>query len=279
MIPMEYIRTDKNGTKIYADYTCPRCGGAGGADQWKDTGWTCYECGGSGRKSTPQLVKMYTPEYEAKLEAQRAKRAEKARVKRVQEFREHKLELVQDKGFNAEGKIYLATGNTYEIKEELKEAGAHWKTALNGWIFLEKPDNYSTVELTADECLNYIESEGWISWKTWTELEALIYSKLPKEDNPVSEYVGEVGDKINDTVTLERIFSYERRSYSGYGTERVRVYKFRDDNGNILVWNTTSWQDVAEDIRVKLTGSVKEHSEYKGEKQTVLTRCKIIEEC
>ena len=45
---MVYIRTDKNGTKIYHDYTCPRCGGAGGADQWIYTGWTCYECGGTG---------------------------------------------------------------------------------------------------------------------------------------------------------------------------------------------------------------------------------------
>lgn len=28
---------------------CGRCGGAGGADQWKATGWTCFQCGGSGR--------------------------------------------------------------------------------------------------------------------------------------------------------------------------------------------------------------------------------------
>lgn len=48
---MVYIRTDKNGTKIYHDYTCPRCGGAGGADQWIYTGWTCYECGGTGSQS------------------------------------------------------------------------------------------------------------------------------------------------------------------------------------------------------------------------------------
>lgn len=27
---------------------CGRCGGAGGADAWRFTGWTCYECGGSG---------------------------------------------------------------------------------------------------------------------------------------------------------------------------------------------------------------------------------------
>ena len=24
-------------------------GGLGGADQWKETGWTCYKCGGTGQ--------------------------------------------------------------------------------------------------------------------------------------------------------------------------------------------------------------------------------------
>lgn len=28
---------------------CPRCGGAGGADKWKLTGWTCHRCLGSGK--------------------------------------------------------------------------------------------------------------------------------------------------------------------------------------------------------------------------------------
>jgi len=27
---------------------CPRCGGSGGSDTWKNTGYTCYECNGSG---------------------------------------------------------------------------------------------------------------------------------------------------------------------------------------------------------------------------------------
>ena len=44
------IRTDRNGTKYFTGMvTCPRCGGAGGADAWKATGWTCYECGGDGK--------------------------------------------------------------------------------------------------------------------------------------------------------------------------------------------------------------------------------------
>ena len=32
MAKIVYLRTDKNGTKYYANYTCPRCGGAGGSD-------------------------------------------------------------------------------------------------------------------------------------------------------------------------------------------------------------------------------------------------------
>lgn len=28
--------------------TCPRCGGAGGASQWRHTGYTCYRCNGAG---------------------------------------------------------------------------------------------------------------------------------------------------------------------------------------------------------------------------------------
>lgn len=70
------IKIDKNGTKYYEGYIpCDRCGGAGGADQWKFTGFTCYKCGGNGKIFS--VWKEYTPEHEAKLAEQRRKRAEK----------------------------------------------------------------------------------------------------------------------------------------------------------------------------------------------------------
>jgi hypothetical protein len=34
--------------ELKSDGKCVRCSGAGGADMWRDTGWTCYSCGGSG---------------------------------------------------------------------------------------------------------------------------------------------------------------------------------------------------------------------------------------
>ena len=71
---MRYIRTDKNGTKIYEDYTCKRCGGMGGLEQWAYTGWNCYDCGGTGKARKPEIVKVYTPEYRAKLDEMARKR-------------------------------------------------------------------------------------------------------------------------------------------------------------------------------------------------------------
>lgn len=52
------------------------------------------------------------------------------------------------------------------------------------------------------------------------------------------------------------------------------IYKFKAGN-DILVWNTTSFQDLEQGKHYMVRGTVKEHSEYRGEKQTALSRCKI----
>lgn len=268
-----YVRTDKNGTEIYHDYTCPRCGGAGGADQWTYTGWTCYSCGGTGRRDKPQVIKIYTPEYRAKLDEMARNRAEKKRLKRVEELKAKLPEMIKDKGFNEDGKLYLVTGDTYKIKEELKEAGAHWIPNLWGWAFTEPHTEYPTVEISWDEVMEPDYERGYLSWKE--DIKEVIKSKLPKEDKVVSEYIGEIGDKLDIEVTFIKMFSYERASFRGWGTECVGIYKFIDDNGNILIWNTTAYPEVEEGKRYQLKGTVSEHKEYAGDKQTILKRCKV----
>ena len=79
------IRIDRNGTKYFEGMvTCDRCGGAGGADQWKYTGWTCYECGGTGKVFAKW--KEYTPEYEAKLNERRKAKAEQYEREHAEEI-------------------------------------------------------------------------------------------------------------------------------------------------------------------------------------------------
>lgn len=274
-----YIRTDKNGTKIYHDYTCQRCGGVGGCDKWAYTGWTCYECGGSGETTRkPEVIKVYTPEYRAKLDAMNAKRAEKKRAKRAEEFKANITKHIQAKGFNAEHKIYVAVGDTYPIKDQLREAGAKWNSyPLGSWIFTEKPTEFETVELTADECLTYHYEEGWLDWSVEVNFNNLISSKMATEE-VTSQYVGSVGDRLNLQVTFVKRFTYEVASFRGWGTDHMAINTFKDDDGNCFIWKSTSaYFNVAEGSKVRLKGTVKEHSEYKGTKQTLLQRCKVEE--
>lgn len=64
---------------------CSRCGGQGGAEAWKRTGYTCYKCHGDGGK---KLVKetVYTREDFAKRQAKaEAKRAAKLAAEQAKE--------------------------------------------------------------------------------------------------------------------------------------------------------------------------------------------------
>jgi len=94
--------------------------------------------------------------------------------------------------------------------------------------------------------------------------------KLRKEARGVSEYVGEVGDKLE--VAVEVVFDVVVNSM--YGTSVL--YIFVDGNGNKYktFYSGNSWNCETGD-KVALKGTVKKHEEYKGEKATMLTRCKV----
>lgn len=99
----------------------------------------------------------------------------------------------------------------------------------------------------------------------------------------MSEYIGNIGDKVELDVKL--IGRHEYHTHFTYYGEKNYIYTMEDANGNMLVWKTASLLDVpvknGEEIdfihrgdMMRIKGTVKEHSEYKGDKQTVLARCK-----
>ena len=204
----ELVRVDRNGTKYYEGWvTCDRCGGAGGADQWKYTGFTCYKCGGTGK--IQGKYRVYTPEYEEKL-------AERRRAKAEKWERDHAEEIAQR-----------------EAERKAKE------------------------EAERREC----EAE-----------EARI-----KAEKAMSDYVGQIGDKIEVKATYIATARFEVPSFGGWGTDTMCIHMFRDANGNKLVWKTGCGlgENIEKGMEITLKGTVKDHSEYKEEKQTVLTRCKV----
>lgn len=107
----------------------------------------------------------------------------------------------------------------------------------------------------------------------------------PKEEKPESQHMGSVGEKITVDVEVKKVGSYE----SMYGDGHYLI--FETTTGNTLVWYTTSptilnelsaiktedvnW-DGLEGMKIKIRGTVKEHKEYKGRKNTRIVRVKAL---
>ena len=89
-----------------------------------------------------------------------------------------------------------------------------------------------------------------------------------RKNNPAS-YIGNVGDRLNRNVISGRcVASWD----SMYGT--TFLYQFMDAAGNIFMWRTDKF--IEADKVKSIVGTIKEHSEYRGIKQNVLTRCKVV---
>jgi hypothetical protein len=107
------------------------------------------------------------------------------------------------------------------------------------------------------------------------EMEREINRRKRFEDDSNSQYVGEVGSRTKLTVTLVYTTSLE----SQFGV--THLYKFKDENGNVITWfassiywNTITGMDIAIGDTVVLDAGIKKHEEYKGIKQTMITRAK-----
>lgn len=86
-----------------------------------------------------------------------------------------------------------------------------------------------------------------------------------------SQPVGQVKDKLAGIrATLLNVYTVE----GYYGP--LHIHKFLSAEGNVFVWKTTS-VDLSDNRgeSLLLSGTVKAHSEYKGEQQTELIRCKV----
>ena len=85
-----------------------------------------------------------------------------------------------------------------------------------------------------------------------------------QEAGKVSEYVGNIGDRITVQVNnFAIVTSWETQ----YGL--TKIFKIVDTNGNVYTWKTSG--GLADDA-IEIVGTVKSHNEYRNVKQTELTR-------
>ncbi|MGC5260793.1 hypothetical protein ACPXCO_07120 [Streptomyces cyaneofuscatus] len=85
---------------------------------------------------------------------------------------------------------------------------------------------------------------------------------------------GTVGERITTPATVTTVIELEGRTY-GYHTQRRRLVKFQDPQGNVFVWFSSAADVPDQGDEVELTGTVKDHSIYGETAQTVLTRCRV----
>ena len=90
-----------------------------------------------------------------------------------------------------------------------------------------------------------------------------------KNVESVSEYVGEIGDREIFELTIQKAIGLDGM----YGHSTMHIME--DTVGNVFVWNTAS-KTLEVGKTYKMKGTVKDHREYRGVKQTVLTRCTLI---
>lgn len=104
-----------------------------------------------------------------------------------------------------------------------------------------------------------------------------------------SEWVREPKQRFEATFTLVSDYVYYGQGYTYYDDCVRHIYTFADEEGNCIVWKTANplgiwgddnkWVEAEIGCKVTLKATVKEHSEYKGVKQTVVTRAKLLAVC
>lgn len=276
----EPFRNDSGNLVTRIKYICPRCNGKGIIAARVENGrivpipvanGVCFQCGGD--RFISKVVRLYTEkQYLSAKKAQekaKEKRAEDAKAKMEQEYETNKTKWLAAAGFNSLGETYVFFGESFSIKDELKAAGFKFDYLLK-WHIAEIPEGYEDKVIKFDVNELYTFSawgKGVINADAAKIVEQRINAAMGETDR---YWFGEIGDKITELpVTLVSKNGYE----SKYGY--TNIYTFEDENKHLFSWFTTTNQIFSVGNKALLSGTIKQHDDYRGVKRTILTRCKL----
>jgi hypothetical protein len=239
-------RTAKGAPYFTRRRSCSRCGGAGGSERWAHTGFTCYGCAGSGLGGD-ETVKLYTPEQVARLDATSAKRHAKLAAA-------HAVAQAQ-----ADVLPWLRA-----TVEQIADRQGVPAVELSGFL----PDMLHR----ADRLAHWSEAQAAAVHNAKAKMQAAA------EARAASRHIGAEGDRLDLTVTVERISDYSRPCFNAsWKNETVWIVTMRDTEGNALVSKGTRFRPkLGATLRIRAT--VAAHDEFRGEAQTVVARVQDVAE-
>lgn len=270
-IECKFVKEDKNGTKTYEVIDkCDFCGGKGIIPYYSywDNG-VCYTCMGTGKKHYTYLVR--TEEYAKKLEEKR-----NAKYLKEEEARKEKgkKEIMNSMEKRMSFITNCKNGSCVNCKH------ASYCSLLKNFI-----DNYTNKDsLTLTYCPNgcmedLVELSETKEYKdNLAKIVALREQALNKVQAQAksTNYLGNVGEKI-EFVVKDISKLYTSSVNIGYGREIYSItYKIVTTDGSAVLWTTGTCLDETV-IGKTIKGTIKELKEYKGEKETVITRGKVGE--
>ena len=182
----------------------------------------------------------------------------------------------------------LKIGNVAQKRvDEAKEKGFDMKNAesvelarkVREWVLSnERDDNYyhnlkvACSVKEGDYKVVGLLASSFPTYNRELEYEAERRAKAAKEaeERARSTWLGEVGEKVSFEITeCCTITSWDTQ----WGT--TYVYKFVNKDGLQATWKTSNWVNTDKVVGKTIKGTIKEQKEYRGIKQTELTRCKI----
>lgn len=119
-------------------------------------------------------------------------------------------------------------------------------------------------------------------------------TKAIEEQKARSVFLGVAAEKLSTRAVVEAIIIVDAPQFNYYDSPSAMVYLMRDEAGNRIVYKTKaglgykfsygknapeSWNGLTTDIQagmtIEFTGTIKAHTESKGEKQTIVQRVKV----
>jgi len=276
-------KTDKGAPVFRSEKTCWRCGGLGGAEAWKHTGWTCFRCGGKGIDPNKLEEKLYTAEKLAKLNAAQEKRDEKKRI-----AREEAAQVEADRKVRERDEVLSRYADT--IKRIRAAAPIKYNDSVDY-------DDEGVDPLEGESFLASIYRQITVQYRALTQAQedaletVLTKIETEKARAAAADWIGHVNDKVELTLTLEKVVSWGEQ-YSFGGVTFLCI--MRTPEGHKVLYkgsspyslgleteydsrtNMSSFK-LGQTVRVKAT--IKEHarSKYNNERETYIARPKALE--
>jgi hypothetical protein len=237
---------DDKGRPVYCQIDpCYRCGGAGGSEAWRHTGWTCYQCGGTGR-GAPRDLRLYTAEDNARLDAI----AEKKRAKKETAYIAKR---------EADLRVQLAAFADWRKPNEPAIAALRASLPL--------PTLRNGARRFVEEMVEKVDRQYPLSDRMIDVALGIAVCALAEADAPASRHIGTVGERQEITFDVDHVICFESDHY-GWPASYLTIGHTPD--GNRVVYKGSRSFGRNETVVAKWT--IKEHGERDGEAQTILSR-------